>query len=487
MYRNFILTSNCIFVCNFSETKNLPFYFQSNDECNHNCLDFWPYQPKDHHFGNEDEDQVSSETGGSKLNSPILPDYSGEGDTVVQNSGLNDTFTVSSVDSSFDRLSVSDISSKSTDSLLILTPVSSEVINRPDLPLFERQNNFRGEVRPSLSELSVNQNLELENKFSSTSIETVIEGERPRPKREFEEGYPLERKDSSQLNFGLIDIIVKSSISKMMPHFLKYIPTDVRKNTLVPICLHNEVHQSEWWELQNSLNRHTFGTAPHATSSETTVQERKRSSRKTSKKRLKRLFMCTAAQDSPMKPRKIEELPLHNEETCFKSAETADSLTQPESELPALDSNRFNPESNERHIKISCKKDVLFTATLYTPIPEDPNYNLCHFQADMALTAMMAFFHPWSEIQCVLGSEFALEIWPNSCTKVSRCAPKFARSVRMCEFKAILVVCEDAACLFRHRGIGFLSSVAAALSIEAKHLLVLVREGSTCLDKTVKV
>ena len=72
-------------------------------------------------------------------------------------------------------MSVSDISSKSTDSLLILTPVSSEVITRPDLPLFERQNNFRVEVRPSLSELSVNHNLELENKFSSTSLETVIE------------------------------------------------------------------------------------------------------------------------------------------------------------------------------------------------------------------------------------------------------------------------------------------------------------------------
>ena len=472
-----------MFLC---ETENLLIYFQSDDECNHNCLDFWPYQPKDNHFENEDEDQVSSETEGSKLNSPILPDSSGEGDTALQNNGLNDTLSVSSVDSSFERLSVSDISSKSTDSLLILTPVSSEVITRPDLPLFERQNNFRVEVRPSLSELSVNHNLELENKFSSTSIETVIEGKRPRSKREFEEGYPLERKDSSQLHFGLIDIIVKSSISKMMTHFLKYIPIDVRKNTLVPICLHNEVHQSEWWELQNSLNRHTFGIAPHATSSETTVQERKKSNRKTSKKRLKRLFMCTAAQDSPMKPRKIENLPLHNEETCFKSTETADSLTQPESELPALDSNRFNPESNERHIKVSCKKDALFTATLYTPIPEDPNYSLCHFQADMALTSMMAFFHPWSEIQCIwvssLRSKFAELLHEGLALR-----PKFARSVRMCEFKAILVVCEDAACLFRHRGMGFLSSVAAALSIEAKHLLVLVREGSTCLDKTVKV
>ena len=458
--------------------------FQSDDECNRDCLDFSPYQRKDDHFENGVQNQITSDTEGSKQNSPVL---SGEGDTVIQNSGLNDTFSVSSVDSSFERLSVSDISAKSTDSLLVLTPVSSEVITRPDLPLFERQSNFRIEVRPSLSEVSLNQNIEVENKFSSTSVETVIEGNRPRSKRELEEGYcPIERKDNCQLNFGLIDIIIKSSISKMMPHFLKYIPIDVRKNTLVPICLHNEVHQSEWWELQNSLNRHTFGTAPHATSSETTVQERKKGSRKTSKKRLKRLFMCTAAQDSPMKPRRIEELPLHNEETCFKSAETADSLTQPESELPPLDSNRFSTESNERYIKICCTKDVLFTATLYTQIPEDPNYNMCHFQADMALTAMMAFFHPWSEIQCVwvpsLRSKFAELLHEGLALR-----PKFARSVRMCEFKAILVVCEDAACLFRHRGMGFLSSLAAALSIEAKHLLVLVREGSTCLDKTVKV
>ena len=104
----------------------------------------------------------------------------------------------------------------------------------------------------------------------------------------------------------------------------------------------------------------------------------------------------------------------------------------------------------------------------------------------MALTAMMAFFHPWSEIQCVwvpnLRSKFAELLHEGLALR-----PKFARSVRMCEFKAILVVCEDAACLFRHRGMGFLSSLAAALSIEAKHLLVLVRERNTCLDKTVTV
>ena len=262
--------------------------FQSDDEANRDCLDFSPYQPKDDHFENGDQNQVSLDTEGSNINSP---DSSGDGDTGVQNSGLNDTFSVSSVDSSFERLSISDISAKSTDSLLVLTPVSSEIITRPDLPLFERQNNFKSEVRPSLSEVSVNQNVELVNKFSSTSVETVIEGKRPCSKRELEEGYcPLERKDSSRLDFGLIDIIIKSSIPKMMPHFLKYIPIDVRKNTLVPVCLHNEVHQSEWWDLQHSLNRHTFGTAPHATSSETTVQDRKKGSRKTSKNRLKRLF-----------------------------------------------------------------------------------------------------------------------------------------------------------------------------------------------------
>ena len=357
------------------------------------------------------------------------------------------------------------------------------MITRPDLPLFERQNNFRSkiQVRPSLSDFD--QRLGIENKFSSTSVETVIEGKRQNSNPP-DEVYPLESRDSSTLNFGLIDILVKSSISKTMPHFLKYIPIEAKKKSLVPICLHNEVHQSEWWELQNSLNRQTYGTAPLATSSETNVLYRKKFCKKKRRRKLKRLFMCTAVQDSPMKPGKVGDL--GSKESWVKAVETADSLEQDDSDLPPLDSNRFNQENNERYIKISCNKDVLFTATLYTPIPDDANYGLCHFQADMALTAMVAFFHPWSEIQCVwvpsLSSKFAELLHEGLALR-----PKFARSVRMCEFKAILVVCEDASCLFRHRGMGFLNSLGAALCIEAKHILVLVREGSTCLDTSVNV
>ena len=385
-------------------------------------------------------------------------------------------------------MSVSDISANSTDSLLVLTPRSSEIITRPDLPLFERQNNFKTDIKQSFSDLTVNLNRDVGNKFSSTSVDTVVEKKNSDSQlAELEQEYLLERKDSSsRLNFGLIDITVKASLSRIMPHILKYIPVNCEKPNLIPPCLHNEVNQSEWWELQASLTGQTFGTTAHATSSETGVQDRKKYSKKNNKRKLKRLFMCTAAQDSPMKLHRTKELPLKTEENCCERVETADSLEQTESELPSLSSSRFNQTNNENYIKVSCNEKASFTATLYTPLPEDPNFDLCHYQTVMAVTAMLAFFHPWSEIHCVwvpsLRSKIADLLHEGLALR-----PKFARSVRMCEFKAVLVVSEDAGGLFRHRDMNFLHSLAAALGIEAKHLLVLVREGTTCLDTTVKV
>ena len=183
-----------------------------------------------------------------------------------------------------------------------------------------------------------------------------------------------------------------------------------------------------------------------------------------------------------MKPQRAQRLLSKKDENYCERVETADSLEQNEDEMPSLNSCRFNQNNNENYIKISCNEKASFTATLYTPIPDDPNYDLCHYQTDMAVTAMMAFFHPWSEIQCVwvpsLRSKIAELLHEGLALR-----PKFARSVRMCEFKAVLVISEDAGGLFRHRDMNFLHSLAAALSIEAKHLLVLVREGTTCLDQ----
>lgn len=88
---------------------------------------------------------------------------------------------------------------------------------------------------------------------------------------------------------------------------------------------------------------------------------------------------------------------------------------------------------------------------------------------------MMGFFLPWTEIQCVwvpsLKSKMAELLHEGLALR-----PLFSRSVRMCEFRAVLVVSEDAGCLIRHRDICFIRTVASTLCIDPKHLLILVRE-----------
>lgn len=185
--------------------------------------------------------------------------------------GLNRTQSWSSPGSPR-LLSVSDISASSTDSVLVLSP-KSDVVTRPDLPLFTHHQRAL-EARDATSDAATptrrprrrrtqsgsdilspqnhpqrdsdTKRASSTSTSTSTSANTVLEYVRSDPWEEPAGYYLVSPADSSRLNFGLIDLRIHSSCSgaKEWPRFPKYIPIDARKPSLVPPCLHNQVRPS---------------------------------------------------------------------------------------------------------------------------------------------------------------------------------------------------------------------------------------------------
>ncbi len=71
--------------------------------------------------------------------------------------------------------------------------------------------------------------------------------------------------------------------------------------------------------------------------------------------------------------------------------------------LPALTSCRFDATRNARYADVACDVDATLTATLYTPLPEHPNYQLCHLQVSDELSHTQIWAKPWHGSQPRVG------------------------------------------------------------------------------------
>lgn len=139
---------------------------------------------------------------------------------------------------------------------------------------------------------------------------------------------------------------------------------------------------SEWWDLQTLLTERSFGASDLPSvaiaTSDTTLHERKKTRRKNNhnRKKLKRLFMCTTAQDSPVRTPHCDVMQLGE----YLATRDSPEVREQEPETPPLSSRRFSDAQNRMYVRIGCSREAVFTATLYTPVPQYPNYDLCHLQ-----------------------------------------------------------------------------------------------------------
>ena len=145
---------------------------------------------------------------------------------------------------------------------------------------------------------------------------------------------------------------------------------------------------------------------------------------------------------------------------------------------PHPNDSRFDETLNLSLVEANTKDDPNFCATLYVEMPVKHNMELCHIKTEMAVSAMLNFFHPYNNVQCFWISNIGEKL--QELLKDRSLRPKFSSLVHLRRFDAILVLSNDAGNLLKHRNTCFLHSLACALQLSPHKLLVLARNPWWC-------
>ncbi len=248
------------------------------------------------------------------------------------------------------------------------------------------------------------------------------------------------------------------------PQFKKFIPISTHVAVMtVPKLLLNEKDPCEWEEAHTALLESMQDRVEKSQSNMFVVYSPEKVRRK--RGTLKKFFSC-AALGSPHKQSKFPfGVVCDNIDKC--------SIYDREY-LPNFSAARFNYNLNQKYMEVAAAEKPDFTVVLYAHVDEDdPNFEQCHIQTELCVAAMLNFFHPWSDVQCLWISNMQHKI--SSLLTDKTLKAKFTRLVYLRTFEAVLVVSADAGCLLRHKHLCFLHSLAATLQINTSKLLVLVK------------
>ena len=268
--------------------------------------------------------------------------------------------------------------------------------------------------------------------------------------------------DSSIEDFSLYDYVpTRAHKQDLLAMFNKFIPITRSLQFDVPRIQHNELAPSEWEECQSALlvNRTWSDLLGRSSKSDTEMITKQSKNLHKKKSKLKRFLH---------KSRKLFAIKT-------KSAvinETALVEFQPEDvEFPKLTDSRLSEIVNADYVEMNNKVTPAFSAQLYVQQAPGDNLVLCHFMTELAVSAMLNFFYPYSDVQCIWIANLQNKVREEIGKPFVHA--KFTKLVYLGRFEALLVLSHDAGSLIRHRNLCFLQSLAASLNISPHKLLIL--------------
>ena len=144
---------------------------------------------------------------------------------------------------------------------------------------------------------------------------------------------------------------------------------------------------------------------------------------------------------------------------------------------------RFREKLNLPYLKLNAAEEPVMIALLYVQLPKYVNQKLYELKTQFATAAMLSFFSPWMEIQCLWVKD--IQVKYKQLIEDVTLKSKFTKTFLNNEHKAVLVLSKDAGDLLRHKNTAFLDVLAATLQIQPRELIVLassVNPGIPTLD-----
>ena len=144
---------------------------------------------------------------------------------------------------------------------------------------------------------------------------------------------------------------------------------------------------------------------------------------------------------------------------------------------------RFREKLNLPYLKLNAAEEPVMIASLYVQLPKYVNQKLYELKTQFATAAMLSFFSPWMEVQCLWVKD--IQVKYKQLIEDVTLKSKFTKTFLNNEHKAVLVLSKDAGDLLRHKNTAFLDVLAATLQIQPRELIVLassVNPGIPTLD-----
>lgn len=241
-------------------------------------------------------------------------------------------------------------------------------------------------------------------------------------------------------------------------HFVKFIPVDSLAKS-VPNLLVNKRDKKEWHEAQAAFVKHCQSNAAPSLSDNT-------------------LLARSNTEPVPCRKKGPFSRLKWSKYSTPKSGQIKKKTTgYMLSKAPHLSDWRFSKQLNESYIQLHTANSCInYSAVLFAKLPTHPNFDLCHVKTELLVAAMLNFFSPYSDVQCLWIKNLHEKVV--DLLKDRRLKPLFSKLVFLRHFDAVLVLSNDASKLLRHRDTCFVHSLTTALEIQPQRLLILHKRPS---------
>lgn len=252
--------------------------------------------------------------------------------------------------------------------------------------------------------------------------------------------------------------------------FSKYVPIRSRNPLFVPKCSFHGVYSKEWQDTQRAYEiataRQNMGKGACKSKSETLSTFTENDNLIGIENRVKKTRMLGRCV-----PKILRRL---------KSTKSQFSKSSPdEVKLPSQYEDRFSMSLNERYLQLCIKERPNFKAILYGQISENPNYDLYHVKTELLVAALLNFFYPYINVQCLWVKNLQEKILQLTLGQIV--TVKFNKPIHTKIYKAVLVLSSEASQLLRHSNTAFLQSIAAVMEISVCKIMVMVDENNHVL------
>ncbi len=281
------------------------------------------------------------------------------------------------------------------------------------------------------------------------------------------------------------------SVGHAVPLFSKYIPIPAPVSPHgIPKLLINKRYPREWEDVQRMYMESGLDALSMSVS-DTIIKmpENEKSSKETIKEKQVKEFLvstetCAKREDQTDSSTKAN--------TTISAGQISSRTMQQPKSSPALNqtpnreqndqkmlTERFTLDGNMAFLAANNKLNPEFAVYLYVGLdekqtPKMANLKLNKIQTDLALAAMVTFFHPYKNIHCCWVKDISSKV--RSLLQDNTLKPKFDKVICMKHIEAVLVLSKDASALLRYKDCAFLHSLATALRLNESRILVLSRD-----------